>query len=330
MKIFYTACIFSYLISLNPEAVAATSCYATASDLVFGNISMGSAANSSASVSIECNTFDLSLLATARVRMCLNLGAGLASGSTINLRSMNTLALVPLQFQIYRDAALTQVLGDTPVDDIDIDLEYSVPILGGSGTKNLSIYGYVPPQLNLAAASYFSVFSGGHTRLDYRYAERLLGTPSWPASCTSGGNGGGSIIFPFNATATVAASCVIDIANNLNFGSISGLINSHHDHTTDVSFTCTKNTPWSLSLDHGLHYTSERRMRNNATGQFVSYQLYRDSGRTLPWGDTPGIDTVNGSGSGSSQTQTVYGRVSAPQSVASGNYSDTITVTITY
>lgn len=318
------------LLGIYQNAYATTNCSANASDLVFGDVSMGLVKTSSATVDIECNTFDLSLLATARVRMCLNIGAGTASGSTVSTRMMNTGSLDLLEFQIYRDPALTQIWGDTNASNLNTDLEYAVPLLGGSGTTSMAMYGRVPSQLSLAADSYQNTFIGTHTRLDYRYSEILLGAPSWPTSCTSGGNGGGSITFPFSATATVPASCTIEIVNDLNFGSVPGLINSHQDQTTDLSFICTKNTPWKVSLDNGLHYSTGRRMQLGTTGQYVGYELYRDSGRTLRWGNTLDVDTMNSTGTGSSQSLTIYGRVPAPQSVASGHYSDTVTVTITY
>ncbi|WP_049722208.1 Csu type fimbrial protein [Gilvimarinus polysaccharolyticus] len=323
--------IFSGLLSLANSTLATTNCNASASDLVFGNISMGATQNNTATVNIECNTFGLSLLATARVRMCLNIDAGVATNSTVNARTMSTASLEQVQFQIYRDAGRYQTWSNTVASDVDIDLQYSVPVLGGSGTTSAILYGQIPAQLALATGNHQNSFVGAHTRLDYRYAERLLGTPSWPTSCTSGGNGGGSITFPFNANATVPASCVIDVVNNLNFGSTPGLISSNQDQTTNFSFTCTKTTPWKVSLDDGLHAVgATRHMRLGTTENYVEYELYRDSGRTLRWGNTPDVDTVNNAGTGSSQNLTIYGRVPAPQSLPSGSYSDTVTVTITY
>ena len=66
-----------------------------------------------------------------------------------------------------------------------------------------------------------------------------------------------------------------------------------------------------------------------AGGQFVTYELYRNTGRTLRWGNTLGTDTQAGTGTGTAQSQTVFGRV-APQTPNVGSYSDTVTVTVTY
>ena len=62
----------------------------------------------------------------------------------------------------------------------------------------------------------------------------------------------------------------------------------------------------------------------------LGYKLFRDSGRTLNWGNTVGTDTVSGTGNGIAQLLTVYGQVPAGQFPRPGNYADTITATITY
>ena len=66
-------------------------------------------------------------------------------------------------------------------------------------------------------------------------------------------------------------------------------------------------------------------MLNGATP--VNYALYRDASRTLNWGNTVGTDTVSGSGNGTAQTLTVYGRVPAQTTPAAGVYNDSVTVT---
>ncbi len=62
----------------------------------------------------------------------------------------------------------------------------------------------------------------------------------------------------------------------------------------------------------------------------LHYQLYRNAARTFVWGETVGGNTVFGTGNGRVQILRVYGDLPASQSVPSGSYSDTITVTITF
>jgi spore coat protein U-like protein len=58
--------------------------------------------------------------------------------------------------------------------------------------------------------------------------------------------------------------------------------------------------------------------------------LYSDSGRTTNWGNTVGTDTVSGTGTGSAQSLTAYGRIPSQPTPAPATYSDTIVVTLTY
>lgn len=330
-----TGVLLGALSWLMPVAHATTTCTTTPSDLVFGNVTMNATGgfnqvDSSATVGVTCTTAGLTLLANVRVRMCLNIGAGTNGGGQTDPRRMLDSFSDPLQFQIYRDAARSQIWGDSNSGGTPriIDLEYELPLLTNSGSTSATLYGRIHAQSGLAEGNYDNPFADPHTRLDYRYAEPLLGTPPWPASCTSGGGGGGSITFPFTASATVPASCVITLASDLTFGSVPGLITSNNDQTTSFNFTCTGRTPWSVGLGNGLNPTgSTRRMRQGATANYVQYELYTDSGRSTRWDTT---NVVTGTGSGSSQTLTIHGRVLSGQAAPAGDYSDTVTITITY
>ncbi len=62
----------------------------------------------------------------------------------------------------------------------------------------------------------------------------------------------------------------------------------------------------------------------------MKYALYSDSGRTTVWGNTVGTNTVSGTYAIAQLPLTVYGSIPAGQSIPAGNYTDTVTVTITY
>jgi spore coat protein U-like protein len=317
------------------RAQATTTCSASTTPLSFGTVTGATNVDNTAVVTITCNTFGLSLLATARVRMCLNIGAGVNGNNQTNPRRMTNSFGDPLQFQIYRDPARSQIWGDSSIPatptPVVIDLEYSVPVLGGGGNTSATLYARVPVQAGLAAGGYSNPFTGSHTRLDYHYAEQLLGTPPYPASCTSGGDGGGSITFPFTASATVPNNCSIASAGNLEFGSVAGTITANRDQTSTLTFTCTGRTAWNVGLDNGQNASgSFRRMRLGTSNNYVTYDLYRDAARTQRWGTTIGADTATGTGSGSAQSLTVHGRVPATQAVPAGLYRDVVTVTVTY
>ena len=68
----------------------------------------------------------------------------------------------------------------------------------------------------------------------------------------------------------------------------------------------------------------------SASSNTLNYTLYSDSGRTAVWGQTIGTDTVAGTGNGSAQSVSVYGRIPGGQAPVPATYSDTITATVTY
>jgi spore coat protein U-like protein len=132
----------------------------------------------------------------------------------------------------------------------------------------------------------------------------------------------------FQVSANVPAVCLIS-ATNLAFGAYTGAV---ANATSTVSVTCTNATPYTVGLDAGTSTgaTVSTRKMTGPRGALLAYSLSRDSARSLNWGNTVGTDTQSGSGNGNAQNLTVFGQVAANQFVAAGNYTDTITATITY
>lgn len=129
---------------------------------------------------------------------------------------------------------------------------------------------------------------------------------------------------------TITASCTIAGASTMNFGS-SGVIAANVDQTSTVQVQCTNTTPYNIGLDAGIGSgatVAARKMTNGAAT--ITYSLFSDSGRTTVWGNTIGTNTVSATGSGASQSYTVYGRVPAQSTPAPAVYTDTVTVTVTY
>lgn len=320
-------------------ALAATTCTATSTSVAFGPVSTTGNTNTTATFSVTCSTFGLALGANTKVRMCLSIGDGNNGIGHFNPRWMTNGTGDPLDFQLYRDPARTQIWGSRGNPTVPIalgaDFDYSVLLLGARLTKTFTIYGRVPlaQAQALNAGVYSNPFTGVHTRMDYRYNETIIGSATYPASCVSGGIGGDTVsgAFPFTASATVPKQCRAYATTPLDFGSVPGTITSDVDQTSTIMMTCTGRTAWKVGLNNGLHANGTvRRMQLGATSSFVRYELYREPARTTRWGNTPGTDTVDGTGTGTTQTLTVHGRVPANQTPAAGTYGDTVTVTITY
>jgi spore coat protein U-like protein len=130
----------------------------------------------------------------------------------------------------------------------------------------------------------------------------------------------------FDVLITINAFCAITSPTDLDFGA-NTLLNANVDQTSTFDVQCTNTTPYDIGLDQGLNFSGSRRM-DDGGGNFVSYALYSNAGRTTVWDD--GANLVNATGTGSVVTHTVYGRVPPQTTPAPGNYTDTVTIEVTY
>ncbi len=135
----------------------------------------------------------------------------------------------------------------------------------------------------------------------------------------------------FQARITIQNDCEVTSPTDLDFGT-SGLLNANIDQTSTFVVKCTSGTSYDIGLNAGSTAggTTTTRKMSDGAGNTVDYQMYSDSGRTSNWGDTVGTDTVSATGTGSDQTYTVYGRVAPQATPPAGNYTDTVTITVTY
>ncbi|AMY04315.1 spore coat U domain-containing protein [Mesorhizobium sp. M7A.F.Ca.CA.001.09.2.1] len=130
---------------------------------------------------------------------------------------------------------------------------------------------------------------------------------------------------------TITAECKVQTASDLDFGS-KGVIDANADQTSTIGVQCTSGQTYNvgLSAGAGAGATVAVRKMTGPGAATVNYMLYRDTGRTQPWGITVGTDTVAGTGNGNVQNLTVYGRVPPQTTPAAGVYTDTVAITVTY
>ncbi len=159
----------------------------------------------------------------------------------------------------------------------------------------------------------------------YFLATALMAFCSFPWSGAEALTATGS----FNVTVTIASTCVVTSATDMAFGT-QGVLAANVDQTSAINVTCTNTTPYNIGLDKGVNGGSvTTRQIKSAGPALINYSLFRDAGRTMNWGQTIGTDTAAGTGTGSAQSVTVYGRI--PQTTPlPGTYNDTIVVTLTY
>lgn len=135
----------------------------------------------------------------------------------------------------------------------------------------------------------------------------------------------------FNVQMTITASCQINSATNMDFGS-NGVISGNVDATSTLTVQCTNSTPYNIGLNAGTGSgaTVGTRLMTGPASATIAYSLYTTAARTTVWGNTVGTDTVAGTGTGAAQAYTVYGRAGQQTTPAPGVYTDTVTATISY
>jgi spore coat protein U-like protein len=133
-------------------------------------------------------------------------------------------------------------------------------------------------------------------------------------------------------SATVTANCTVS-TSALAFGNVDSTSASNVDATGGLSITCTNGSAWTASAGVGAGSgASYANRRMTAGSDLLNYNIYTSAARTTVWGDgTASTGTIGGTGSGSAQSITVYGRIAGGQTgVPVGSYADTVAVTVSY
>lgn len=283
-----------------PRAEAAiTSCTLTTGGVIFSpyNSQTKAQVDGTGTITVTCT----GTLATNT--SSLHLGGGNANSCTA--RQMRTGAN-NLGYQIFKDAARADrfCTGGDRLQLANFDFTSGQP-----QTQIVTLYGRVTANQNPA-----------YTPSTY--------TDSLEASVLRGNNGttAGSASVPISGS--VSPICSVS-AGSLGFGSYSGsIVNA----TATVSVNCTNTAPYQVSLGGGSNQSGSARRMAGPLSSYLAYELFRDSGRTLAWGDGSAQlgARQSGTGNGSAQSLTVYGRIPAGQMPAVGSYSDSVVVTVEY
>jgi spore coat protein U domain-containing protein, fimbrial subunit CupE1/2/3/6 len=278
--------------------------------MVFGNVNtlIGAAVDITATMTITCSGGT-----GAGQRVCISIGAGSASDSTS--RQMTGPGSNTARYDLYSNSSRTTLWGswETGYDSAGVQLD-----VAKGGTANVTVYGrFFGSQQTAPPGSYAATFTANPF---IRYANK--GT----ASCPTGGLTAST---SFSATATVLSSCNVN-ATSVNFGS-SGILSGTTDAQGTLSIQCSPSLPYTISLSGGNSGATDPTQRKMSfSGANLTYGLYQDAARTLPWGSTIGTDTTSGTGTGVTQAQTVYGRVGVQTTPAPGAYTDSVVVTVGY
>jgi spore coat protein U-like protein len=268
-------------------------------------------------------TFSATCTGDARrtIRVCPNIGEGSGGSSGGNPRLL-TSGTNQLAYNLYRNSGRTTVWGSYlwPYSSTPPTVNVSLNALG-TGSASRTIYARVlAGQQTKPSGLYSSSFVPPHTAIAYAY--------STAGNCNAIGATNITSV-PFTVTAVNIATCSVS-ATAVDFGS-TGVLDSARDGSGTLTLTCTALAPYTVALSGGNDGASDPTQRKMSSGaEKVTYGLYRDSARILPWGSANGVNTVGGIGTGASQSLTVYGRVPVQATPSPGAYSDTVVVTLTY
>jgi spore coat protein U-like protein len=148
----------------------------------------------------------------------------------------------------------------------------------------------------------------------------ILSTASVPMTMTS----------TFTAQVAITASCTINSASVLDFGS-QGVLSEAVDRSSTLEVQCSRATPYIIALDQGTGpgaTVDARELINGSTA--IIYSLYQDVAHSTVWGNTIGINTVAATGNGGSQSYVIYGEIPPQDTPPPGTYTDTVRVTVAY
>ncbi|RZI93994.1 MAG: SCPU domain-containing protein [Rubrivivax sp.] len=136
--------------------------------------------------------------------------------------------------------------------------------------------------------------------------------------------------------ASVIKACLVTTPPTLGFGTYDPNSATPLANTTTFNVTCTSGTTYSIGMNPGVGSGSSvtnRRMTSSsaaAGSNTLSYGLFKDAAHTVNWDNS--ISATGYTGNGAVQALTVYGQIPVNQynAAPATDYSDTITLTLTY
>jgi spore coat protein U-like protein len=301
--------VLLFALAFAPAAQAQLCNLPTFTPIAFGNVDVlpGTTVDSAGSITISCP----GLTGSTKVILCFGADNGTFPASGGGARQMGSGAS-RLVFDLYKDAARTVRWTNAGSGLIGVTLTAASP------TQVLPFYGRVlGSQQSVPPAAYTTAISVATTGQAFTTGTQVCGAQ--PALRTD----------TFNVSATVVSSCTVT-TTNLNFGSVS-VLSANVDASNSVSVICTSTTPYQVRLDGGVAAATDPTQRKMSLGaNKITYGLYRELARSLPWGATDGTNTQAGTGTSSAIGHTIYGRIPPQTSPPPGTYTDTVVVTISF
>lgn len=306
---------FAALIILNMTPSQAQVCNFSNTGINFGSLSLVSTSSSQATGTVTANCTGTP---NATITICPNIGSG-TGGNNANASSRYmTQGTETVPYNLYVNNGVGQVWGSYVWPYTPRPPAMSVTLSGnGTGTTQRTLFSRLSGA-NVSPGLYTSVFSGGHTLFDYGYA------PGFTCGATTSSR---AVRVPFTVQVNNISECRVT-TTALDFGALNDL-NALVDATNTITVNCSKGVRYTVGLNNGSSGSTNpaaRRMRSATTTDSVTYGIYTNANRTSVWT----ANSVSDNSNGSQRTYTGYGRIPVQVTPASGAYSDTIVVTVTY
>jgi spore coat protein U-like protein len=288
----------------------AQTCTVSMTNVAFGpvNAIAGGAVDTTATITVSCSG------GSGSQRVCVNIGCGSACDATS--RQMTGPSNSTARFELYSDSSRTIPWGSWQSGYDSAGVQTTVP---NNGSTNETVYArFLGSQSTAAAGDYAATFAADPF-ITYINSSGAMSCPTGALTAS-----GSALV-----TATVSSNCTI-ASTNISFGN-QGILDGNKDAQGTLSIQCTTNLPYAVSLDGGLSgATNPTQRKMTLGGSNVTYGLYQDASRLLPWGSSASVDTISGTGTGLTQQLTVYGRIPPQSTPSPGTYTDTIIATVTY
>lgn len=258
--------------------------------IAFGNYSVlsGTATTTTTAFNFRCTPNQYG-------RLILSRGS---SGVYVPTRTMT--GPVTANYNVFLDAAGTQIWGDTTAGSVSYSVYNSQPQQQDFAGN---MYGIMPALQDLSAGS---------------YTDTIFATLQYSSASTGPWNSIAAV--SITVTATVANECRVD-AFNLDFGNYNPFSASAINQSTLLKVYCTKGgAPTSVTINNGSFASGLQKRMQSAAGAFLNY--------TAALGSTSGSSTsslvpINNGFA-------LNGTLAAQQDVATGLYQDTLVASINY
>lgn len=326
------------LLALACGQARADDCTVAQTNLVFPSVSSISTSdvyvNGNFKVTCTWTSFLAGLL-FPNATVCLYLGGGSGNSSanaTIPRQLLSGSKRV--NYNLYTDTSYSaaKVWGgwagsDTAANVISFTLTKSDNVVGAL-TRDVNIYGKLNADATLSSMNvgpddltFSSSFGGGSVLMRFMFF--LTGT----GNCLLGT----SVAMPFNVEAKVINDCTITVGN-LVFPD-SSLLTSAVRSTTSLSTRCSLNTPYKVTFDKGKASgatVAARKMTGGPTNELVAYRISNTLDGVSLGDGSSGTAVIADTGTGSTQTRTIYGLVPAQTTPSPGDYKDSVLATVSF